>query len=64
MVEVDGQALLKWRGKAFAWRHAGYAPAPVPSGPDEVLTPEGTVEAIAKGYKPVVHASVNAPPGR
>jgi hypothetical protein len=64
MVEVDGQALLKWRGKAFAWRHAGYAPAPVPSGPVEVLTPEGTVEAIAKGYKPVVHASVNAPPGR
>lgn len=60
MFERDGAAFLKWRGKAFAWGHAGYTPAPAPEGQVEVLTPEGTVEAIAKGYKPVVHASTRA----
>ena len=64
MFEIEGAAFLKWRGKAFAWSHAGYAPAPTPDGQVEVLTPEGTIEAIAKGYKPVVHPSVNARPDR
>jgi hypothetical protein len=64
MFEIEGAAFLKWRGKAFAWSHTGYAPAPIPEGQVEVLTPEGTVEAIAKGYKPIVHPSVNAKPDR
>ncbi|MCA3248758.1 MAG: hypothetical protein ACKOEE_16260 [Tagaea sp.] len=57
MFEREAAAFLKWRGKAHAWSHAGYAPAPIPDGKVEVLTPEGTLEAIAKGYKPVVHPS-------
>jgi hypothetical protein len=64
MFESGGLAFLKWRGKAFAWSHAGYTPAAAPAGPVEVLTPEDTVETIAKGYKPVVHPSVNAKPDR
>ena len=64
MFEREGAAFLKWRGKAFVWSHAGYSPAPVPEGQVEVLTPEDTVETIAKGYKPVVHPSVNTKPGR
>jgi hypothetical protein len=59
MFEIEGAAFLKWRGKAFAWSHT-----PIPEGQVEVLTPEGTVEAIAKGYKPIVHPSVNAKPDR
>ncbi len=57
MYERDGDAFLKWHGRAFRWRHTGYEPAGIPDGLVEVITPEGTVEAIAKGYRPAVHPS-------
>ncbi|MCA3262877.1 MAG: hypothetical protein ING44_13120 [Telmatospirillum sp.] len=57
MFAVDADAFLKWRGKAWRWHHAGYKAAEIPDGTVEVLTPEGTVAALAAGYKPVVHGS-------
>jgi len=57
MFAIDTEAFVKWRGKAWRWHHAGYTPAEIPTGTVEVLTPEGTVAALAAGYKPVVHAS-------
>jgi hypothetical protein len=57
MYARDADAFLKWRGKAWHWNHAGYKAAEIPAGMVEVLTPEGTVAALAAGYKPVVHAS-------
>ncbi len=57
MYEQDGAAFLKWQGRAWRWSHAGYSPAEIPEGSIEVLTPEGTVDAIRAGYRPVVHPS-------
>jgi hypothetical protein len=57
MFAIDTEAFVKWRAKAWRWHHAGYTPAEIPTGTVEVLTPEGTVAALAAGYKPVVHAS-------
>jgi len=57
MYERNGEAFLKWHKRAFRWTHNGYEPAEIPGGPVEVITPEGTVEAIAKGYRPSVHPS-------
>lgn len=57
MYELGGDAFLKWHGRAFRWTHDGYEPAEKPGEPVEVITPEGTVEAIAKGYRPAVHPS-------
>ncbi|WP_291841947.1 hypothetical protein [Maricaulis sp.] len=54
----DGEPLVRWRGKVWAWSFEGYA-----AGPDalpervEVLTPEPTVKTIAAGYVPVCHAA-------
>ena len=57
MFARDSDAFLKWLGKAWRWHHAGYKAAEIPTGALEVLTPEGTVAALAAGYKPIVHAS-------
>jgi hypothetical protein len=61
MYEQGGVAFLKWRGHPWRWTHNGYEPAGKPDGLVEVITPEGTVEAIAKGYRPAVHPSASAP---
>ena len=52
-------ALLVWRGSLQAWSPAGYAragPRPL-RGTVTVLTPHSTVNAIAAGYVPAVHAT-------
>lgn len=48
--------LLRWRGAAHAWTHAGYAD-PVARHPDEtvrLLTPLPTVDVLRAGYRPRV----------
>jgi hypothetical protein len=60
MYAIGSDAFLKWRGKAWRWQHAGYAPADIPDGTVEILTPESTVEVLAAGYKPVVHSSASS----
>jgi len=57
MYARDGDAFLKWNGRAWRWSHSGYTPADTPDGTIEVLTPEGTVEVLRAGYKPLVHPS-------
>ncbi|MHB8576580.1 MAG: hypothetical protein ACYDCQ_14755 [Dehalococcoidia bacterium] len=69
-VELDdkpGEAYLLWRGRLRRWSFEGYTTArPKPAGVTvRVLTPRSSVNAIAAGYEPAVHASVPAmAPGR
>ena len=57
MYARDDEAFLKWNGKAWRWSHAGYTPAEIAQGDVAALTPEGTVEVLKAGYKPLVHPS-------
>jgi hypothetical protein len=57
-------ALLVWRGSLWAWSPAGYtwAGSRPPRGQVTVLTPRSTVNALAAGYIPMVHATADARP--
>jgi hypothetical protein len=58
----SGEALLVWRGNLVPWSPAGYG-KPLHGRRGErciVLTPRSTVAAIAAGYVPRVHASLEA----
>lgn len=52
-------AVLVWRGSLWAWSPEGYTrTGPRPTrGQVTVLTPRSTVNAIAAGYIPMVHAT-------
>jgi hypothetical protein len=57
-----GEALLVWRRSLVPWSPTGYG-TPRPrrrSAQVTVLTPQSTVAAIAAGYAPGVHASLDA----
>lgn len=55
-------AVLVWRGSLWAWSPGGYTrTGSRPShGEVTVLTPRSTVNAIAAGYVPMVHATAGA----
>ena len=54
-------ALLVWRGALWTWSPDGYtrAESRSPRGEVTVLTPRSTVNAIAAGYSPMVHATAD-----
>jgi hypothetical protein len=55
-------AVLVWRGSLWAWSPGGYTRtgSRPPHGEVTVLTPRSTVNAIAAGYVPMVHATADA----
>jgi hypothetical protein len=60
MVELDGAALLIWRGRLYRWAFAGYSPYDkkvAPSCMVNVLTPESIARTFARGFIPEVHVS-------
>jgi hypothetical protein len=64
MIALDSSpkaARLVWDGRMFEWSFEGYsAPQPIP-GDEQVtlLTPVSIVRALASGYAPGVHSSLN-----
>jgi hypothetical protein len=56
MLDCDG-AVLRWRGRAWAWSHWGYQQREAPVR-GRLLTPGMSVRALRGGYAPVVHGSV------
>ena len=56
-----GSAVLVWRGSLWAWSPEGYTRtgSRPPRGQVTVLTPRSTVNAIAAGYLPMVHATAD-----
>lgn len=53
MVAVDGDALLVHGDALLPWSHGGYGPPrPRPAGTVDVVTPRGTVAALAAGWTP------------
>jgi len=59
-LEIDGQALLLWRGKLFEWSFDGYCRSDrslTPAQNVSVLTPESIVRMFAAGFTPQVHVS-------
>lgn len=56
---VDGAAFLKWRGAAYPFHFKGYgAPQNLPPSARR-LTPQGTCQALANGFEPVLHPSLH-----
>jgi hypothetical protein len=55
-------AVLVWHGSLWAWSPEGYTRtgSPPPRGQVTVLTPRSTVNAIAAGYIPMVHATADS----
>ena len=58
-IDWDAGAWLVWGDQLLAWAPGGYGPRRPRSNNREVtvLTPRGTVAALARGYRPVVHPS-------
>jgi hypothetical protein len=56
-----GSAVLVWRGSLWAWSPEGYTRtgSRPPHGQVTVLTPRSTINAIAAGYIPMVHATAD-----
>lgn len=56
MVEVSGEPHLVLAGALLRWTPDGYEPVPLRcQGEVTVITPRCTVEALAAGYRPVLH---------
>ena len=61
---ADGKAFLKWAGAAYAFSFDGYAaPQNLPE-QGRRLTPQGSCDALERGYKPVLHPSLRQPSNR
>ena len=62
-IDVDGVALLVWRGALLPWSFDGYGPARDVLPPKtfvRVLTPASVVRVFASGFTPKVHLSAIA----
>lgn len=58
MFTTGAAAFLKWRGKAHPWQFSGYgSPQALPEYAVR-LTPHITCQALAHGYEPQLHASL------
>jgi len=60
MYTTGAAAFLKWNGRAYPWSFAGYGAAQALPDHAVRLTPHITCQALAHGYTPRVHASVEA----
>jgi hypothetical protein len=59
MVAEGADAWLVWNGTLYRWSLRGYGPsAKKKRGIVTVLTPRSTVAALAAGYRPVPHPSL------
>lgn len=61
-IDLDGIALLVWRGEFYRWNPGGYAIFERILSPTEevvVLTPASIVETLRRGFRPQVHQSVS-----
>ena len=59
--KCDQAAMLKWKGRAWAWSPDGYGERPMLDQGQavEVLTPKTVVEVIGAGYVPGVHGAMD-----
>lgn len=65
-IEHEGEAFLIWEGRLLKWSFSGYspaAPADLPSGEVNVLTPASIVAVLRLGFLPQVHESAKNPAG-
>jgi hypothetical protein len=62
MIALPGRAdtcALIHDGRLHVWSPAGYTPGPArPDTEVDVLTPRSTVDLLAAGYRPELHASI------
>ena len=58
MVASGGRAFIVVGNKFAEWTPDGYRPVADLPPLDGMLTPPTTVEALHRGYRPVVHASI------
>ncbi len=61
MVVAAGSAFVLRAGQAHRWTREGYAPAERLLAADALLTPPSTRMALAFGYRPVLHPSIEGP---
>lgn len=59
MLETDGQSCLVLGGTPLLWTAAGYQPVPRPPIGARLLTPPSTVNALAAGYRPLLHPTAH-----
>jgi hypothetical protein len=64
MVVVAGSAFIVHSGKAHRWTNEGYGPAERFPHAEGLLTPPSTLMALAAGYRPALHPSIDAKAGR
>lgn len=60
MIAAGDDAFAIKAGRAFRWSCGGYSPAEAPGDPVSLLTPPSTLNALAAGYRPVLHPSIMA----
>lgn len=60
MVAAGGDAHIVFRGACFRWSPGGYRAAAMPAAIDGLLTPPSTLTALAAGYRPELHPSLDA----
>jgi hypothetical protein len=60
VVAVGGYAFTLHRGQAYRWTNDGYEHPQVLDRTEWMVTPPATVAALAAGYRPVLHPSINA----
>lgn len=59
-IEGDDGFRLKWQGVLHLWNPEGYTDPARVSGTARVLTPDLSVTALRRGYRPIVHRSAGA----
>ena len=64
MLEAGGHAYILRAGLAQRWTETGYEKADVLREAEWLITPPSTLNALAKGYRPVFHPSINMPLNR
>ena len=53
MIEVDGDALVRRKGRWLRWTFDGYVETCEPNAPAAVITPPSTIATLRAGYRPV-----------
>lgn len=60
MLWADGDCHLAAQGRMFRWSPGGYRPVLASPKDSRLVTPPSTLRALAAGYGPVLHPSVDA----
>ena len=58
MVQAGGESFLIASGQPLRWSIAGYRKLEAPIKEEMLITPPSTVRALAAGFQPVLHPSV------